>query len=669
MRRTLGISRRSGWGLAALALCALLAGSCGPGGGNNLAIPTPFGGVVKVPAGSPSLAKPTLLSRLGDFFVSRAVALTGMEVVGSGVPVTLYAIDRTGARYGGVLDQGITLSDGSYVVTLPSWSLYDAAHPWVVAVGSAADGTLMRRLVDNLAANGAARDIDPASEAALRILLEDTDQTPFSQLTPGEIAEFNDQVAAATAAVTGATTPEVVDGALTAARDNEAVQRKLVSITETPANTRPLARAGIDFRMTTGDTINLLGNAEDADGDFVSFRWTIEEAPADSTISRTPPLGRLLTFHADVDGTYVLKLVVTDVNLASSPPDYTTVIATTPPVQLTVNDSVDTEGNMTRARNLLVYTTAVRDAATNSNYADVYVQQISDVGPLGTPVLLLPPGATGPASVARTVEGHPAISADGSMVVFSTDLASPGTGGADFEVVAVPFARVAPPFWVTTNTTYDTQPDVQCPITTRCVVTWVNDADPNGTQVFATTYTDNGVSFVQTGPVQLTTDATDHFGPRLSQNGRWVVFVARDVAGEGDLEIYRTRTDGSLATPERLTDNAVDDDQPEPDETGDVIVYHSGNAIWLLHTDGSGLLRLTGTQLRASHPALSATGSVVAFVGETAAGTDLFSVLADGTLLTQLTTDGTVSEPRVSSDGSRILFRSARDGDHDYYLR
>jgi Tol biopolymer transport system component len=667
MVRIPGFTGRAGRGLVAAVLCAALA-SCGPGGGNNLAIPTPFGGLVKVPSGSPPLAKPTLLARVEAFLAPRALALTGVDVVGAGVPVTLYAIDAAGNPYGRVLDQSITASDGSYSVTLPSWNLYDPAHPWVVAVGDAAAGTLMRRLVDDLAATGAVRDIDPASEATLRLLLEDPVQNPFRELDPGEIAELNDQVAAAAANVSGLTIDEMVTAALRAARDDEPTQRRLIAITSTPENTRPLARAGIDFRMTTGDTLNLLGNAEDADGDLVSYRWTVEEAPAGSAIPRVPPVGRLFSFSADVDGTYLLKLVVTDINLASSPPDYSTIIATTPPVRLTDNTVADSEGEMTRARDLLVYTTAVRDAASNTNYADVLIQQIDDTGAVGDPLPLLPPGATRASDVARTVEGHPGISADGTLAVFSTDIVSPGTGGGDFDVVAVPIARPGPAIRVTTSTAFDTQPDVQCATPTNCVVVYVNDADPAGSQVHAVTYTDNGIGFVETGRVQLTTDPTDHFGPVLSEDGQWVVYVARDLSG-GDLELYRARTDGSTPAPERLTDNDVNDDQPEPDFACDRVVFRRGNAVMLLHTDGSGVDRLSDAQIRASHPSISATGSLVAFVGETDLGTDLFTVRSDGSLLTQLTTDGSVSQPRASFEGTRVLFRSARDGDHDFFLR
>ena len=118
-----------------------------------------------------------------------------------------------------------------------------------------------------------------------------------------------------------------------------------------------------------------------------------------------------------------------------------------------------------------------------------------------------------------------------------------------------------------------------------------------------------------------------------------------------------------------LTDNQVDDEQPEPDLDASVIVFRRANVVYALHTDGSPLVQLSPNLLRGNHPSIAANGTLVAFVGETDLGTDLFSVRLDGSGLTQLTTDGTVSQPKVAYDGSRILFRSARDGDHDFYLR
>jgi len=99
------------------------------------------------------------------------------------------------------------------------------------------------------------------------------------------------------------------------------------------------------------------------------------------------------------------------------------------------------------------------------------------------------------------------------------------------------------------------------------------------------------------------------------------------------------------------------------------MVYRSQNGIWYQAMDGSDPVRISPTRLLGTHPSVDTDGTSIAFVGTTDLGTDLFSVKNDGSLLTQLTTDGTVSQPQISTDGTRILFRSARDGDHDFYIR
>lgn len=654
-----------GWP-GALLLSLVLAG-CGPGGGNNLAVSTPYGGVVKVPAGT-TLTKPTLLSRAENLLFPSAYALTGMEVVGAGVDVTLTAIDVNGEPYGPVLAQTSTDADGRFELSLPSWDLYNPAHPWVVFVGDAAGGTRMRRFVDDLGPDEVDRSIDPSSEAAVRLLLEDPGRTALSRITPADLHELNTLVATASTSVGAVTIPNVVNLALQAAMANEAVQRKLVEITSTAANVRPLARAGIDFRTDTGEALRLLANVEDPDDNLFLFQWSVDLAPTASSINRTPPPGRELLFLGDVDGSYRLKLVVTDEKGASSPPDFATIIATTAPAQLTVNDAQDTEGSMTANRVLLIYTTPTRDPTTNSNYTNVEVQQINDSGPLLSPVTLYPPGATRDSHVANTVELNPEIAANGAMAVFSTDMVrnAPGQGGSSFDVVAFPFGPQAP-VWVTDDAFHDIRPDVECLSTVECTVIYLTD-EGGGSNIIATTLRDSGTGFAVIRRQPLTVGQTSVYSPRLSQDGQWVVYASRDQL-EGDLELYRIRADGSTTVPEPLTSNSVDDDQPEPDGTAATVVFTRNHQIWLLKTDGSGETLLSDIQLFAKNPSISANGTMVAFLAETTWGTDLFSVRSDGTFLTELTTEGSVSQPRVSSDGVRILFRSARDGDHDFYLR
>ncbi|MDH4229338.1 MAG: hypothetical protein OEW11_06255 [Nitrospirota bacterium] len=667
--------------LAAL-LPVLLLG-CGPGGDNNLATPTPYSGVVKVPAGV-VLVKPTLVakvsSQLSSALFPEAWALSGMTAVGAGVEVRVFAIDASGKQFGPVLSTTTTDGNGRYTVMLPSWSLYHPDYPWVVAVGSEAVGTLMRRLVDDLTNTPTDRDIDPATEAAVRLLVEDNEPLQWKRITPAEMAAITDEVVAAAKPVGGATVLEVAVLALEAARDYEPAQRKLVEIGSPPENHRPLALAGVDYRTETGASLNVVGKGEDADGDPLTFQWSVDSAPAASMVLRTPSAGAAFTFQPDVDGVYRLKLVVTD-GKQQGPPDYTTFIATTAPVQITNNTVPDSEGHMTRDRNLLIYTSVVRDAAKNLNSTNVELQRFSAVGPVGIPTPLYPPGVPQqPTSILHTVESNPFISGDGTMAVFATDvnlaLAGTGEGGADFDIVAVPVSQPTAPLWISSNTTHESQPVVECAAGWACTAVYLSALDPKTTtHLVAVDLVDSGTGFVAGPPRTLTTGLGFRFSPRLTSDGSQVFYLARDA--DGDLEVFRLRTDGSQGAPDQLTFNTLDDDELQIDPFGTQVVVRRGlHEIWRLTVPPTGPpvvadVLLSGTQLIAREPVIAGNGMVAAFVAnttDTAGGTDLFTVEPDGRALTRVTADGTISSPQLDDTGLHILFRSARDGDHDYYL-
>ncbi|MBI5135961.1 MAG: hypothetical protein HZA24_01355 [Nitrospirae bacterium] len=671
--------------LAPVVACALALGlsGCGPGGDNTLAIPSRISGVVKIPSGSTELGKPTLMARLADWLVPQARALTGMETAPAGVLVSLYSIDGTGQRSGSVITRTVTNASGVYTMTIPSWDMYNAHRPWVVAVGDAATGTLMRRLVDDDTSVEAGRDIDPASEAAVRLLVEEAATVAFSEMTPTEFADVSAQVGAAADAVSGRDIDEIATLALQVARESEGVQRKLVAVTRTARNTRPLARAGLDLTLTTGGSLTREAGAEDQDGDgFSSFQWVVDVAPHNSAVPRVPAAGRAIQFTPDVDGVYRLRLVVADAKGAQSPPDFATVIATTPPTQLTDNTFVDAEGRLAQGTALLSFSTTTINNSTRQSFADVKLAVIgSSPNP---PVTVLNPGVASATRVASTSEAHPAISTDGTMLVYTTDMdhAHPGTGGSDFDIVASVIDTTQPSLvrktlWVSDaeadpllhRNVHDTQPDVQCVIVWDCTVVWVTST-PTGSQLMRADLVDPGAGFAVGTPVALTTEPGDHFSPRISADVRWVIYVARDATANGaDLELFRLDLTSPQAAPERLTDNAVDDDEPAVDETGTVVVFHRARQVWLLNTLDQSERLLSGSQLIANHPSVSGDGGTIAFIGVTPAGTDLFTVQSDATGRTQLTGDGTVSQPWISADGTRILFRSARSGNHEFYLR
>ncbi|MCG8428091.1 MAG: PKD domain-containing protein, partial [Chromatiales bacterium] len=97
----------------------------------------------------------------------------------------------------------------------------------------------------------------------------------------------------------------------------------------TPVNTSPMANAGPDQTVTEGDTVTLnAGGSSDADGDPLTYQWTLTVKPAGSTAALSDPNTVTPSFVAEVDGEYQAQLIVND-GTEDSAPD-TVVINTQP---------------------------------------------------------------------------------------------------------------------------------------------------------------------------------------------------------------------------------------------------------------------------------------------------------------------------------------------------
>lgn len=87
-----------------------------------------------------------------------------------------------------------------------------------------------------------------------------------------------------------------------------------------PINTPPNANAGLDQSVFTSDVVTLDGSGStDADGDPLTFTWSLTSAPAGSLASLSDPTVVNPTFTADVAGTYVATLIVNDDTEDSAP--------------------------------------------------------------------------------------------------------------------------------------------------------------------------------------------------------------------------------------------------------------------------------------------------------------------------------------------------------------
>ena len=87
----------------------------------------------------------------------------------------------------------------------------------------------------------------------------------------------------------------------------------------TTTNTAPVASAGIDLAVVVNQTVNLSAEfSSDADGDSLSYQWTINSIPDGSTITLSDNSISKPSFVADVAGEYEFSLVVNDGTVDSS---------------------------------------------------------------------------------------------------------------------------------------------------------------------------------------------------------------------------------------------------------------------------------------------------------------------------------------------------------------
>ena len=86
-----------------------------------------------------------------------------------------------------------------------------------------------------------------------------------------------------------------------------------VSVTATVANAVPVANAGVNQNVVIGSTVTLDGSAStDANNDSLSYKWVLQSKPATSSATLTGATSAKPTFKADIAGTYVATLVVSD---------------------------------------------------------------------------------------------------------------------------------------------------------------------------------------------------------------------------------------------------------------------------------------------------------------------------------------------------------------------
>jgi hypothetical protein len=102
-----------------------------------------------------------------------------------------------------------------------------------------------------------------------------------------------------------------------------------VSITASTANIAPVANAGSAQNVLTGSAVTLNGaSSSDANGDALTYLWTITSKPTGSAATLSSASSVNPTFTADKAGNYVVNLSVNDGSLSSNSSNVTITAAT-----------------------------------------------------------------------------------------------------------------------------------------------------------------------------------------------------------------------------------------------------------------------------------------------------------------------------------------------------
>ena len=125
-----------------------------------------------------------------------------------------------------------------------------------------------------------------------------------------------------------------------------------------PTNVAPVANAGVTQNVLAGTTVTLDGSASDANGDPLTFSWSLSSKPTGSTASLSSSTSAKPTFDADIAGTYVATLLVNDGKVSSAPVNasITATISNAAPV-----------ANAGVAQNVVVGTVVTLDGSASSD--------------------------------------------------------------------------------------------------------------------------------------------------------------------------------------------------------------------------------------------------------------------------------------------------------------
>jgi len=266
------------------------------------------------------------------------------------------------------------------------------------------------------------------------------------------------------------------------------------TVTITTLNTPPVANAGASQVVSSGTLVHLDGSGStDADGDPLTYQWSLISLPAGSLAALSSPTAVNPTFTPDAGGTYIAQLIVNDGHVNSTPATVSiTTTVTLPPVanagpNQTVlhGTTVQLSGSGTDPQNYpltflwsliskpsgsaatLLNATSINATFTADLPGSYVVQLIANNGfANSTPATVTitttntPPVANaGPAQNVTvgdvvTLDGSASSDADNDPITYSWSLLSRAAGST---AVLVPFDSVSPKFVADAPGTYVAQ--------------------------------------------------------------------------------------------------------------------------------------------------------------------------------------------------------------------
>ncbi|MCH2186374.1 DUF5050 domain-containing protein [Myxococcota bacterium] len=165
------------------------------------------------------------------------------------------------------------------------------------------------------------------------------------------------------------------------------------------------------------------------------------------------------------------------------------------------------------------------------------------------------------------------------------------------------------------------------------------------------------------------------YGPSWSPDGSHIVFTSS--RGDDVAEIYTMNADGSDETKITSATFLSSNEYPAWSPVGNQIAFSSVRVeqgsltqqIYLINSDGTGLVRLTDNGANDARPAWSPNGDQIAFDSDRTGETQIYVMDNDGSNQTQITNCCAGDfYPAWSSDGERISFTSNRDGHSQVYV-